>query len=68
MDSAPPTRRGAVLGAYYLAAQPIGGIATPIFGLIAGAVGIASAFTGVGLLLAVMSIAAVIFGRGLSEG
>jgi FSR family fosmidomycin resistance protein-like MFS transporter len=68
MDSAPPARRGAVLGAYYLAAQPIGGIATPIFGLIAGAVGIATAFTGMGLLLAAMSVVAVVIGRGMSQG
>ena len=68
MDSAPAGRRGAVLGAYYLAAQPIGGIATPIFGLIAGAIGIASAFSGIGLLLAVMSVIAVAIGRGLSDG
>ncbi|HUQ17703.1 MAG TPA: hypothetical protein VM070_07940, partial [Candidatus Saccharimonadales bacterium] len=68
MDTAPPARRGAVLGAYYLAAQPIGGIATPIFGLIAGAVGISAAFIGVGLLFTVMSLVAVIVGRGLSEG
>ena len=62
------TRRGAVLGAYYLAAQPIGGIATPIFGLIAGAVGISAAFSGIGLLLVAMSLFAVIIGRGLSDG
>ena len=67
MDTAPAERRGAVLGAYYLAAQPIGGIATPIFGLIAGAIGIASAFSGIGLLLAVMSVIAVAIGRGLSD-
>lgn len=68
MDTAPVDRRGAVLGAYYLAAQPIGGVATPIFGLIAGAVGITAAFTGIGLLLAVMSVLAVVVGRGLSQG
>lgn len=68
MDSAPPTRRGAVLGAYYLAAQPIGGIATPIFGVIAGAVGIAAAFSGIGLLLAAMSVVAVVVGRGMADG
>lgn len=68
MDSAPAGRRGAVLGAYYLAAQPIGGVATPIFGLIAGAVGIGSAFSGIGLLLAAMSVVAVLIGRGLADG
>jgi MFS family permease len=68
MDSAPAERRGAVLGAYYLAAQPIGGIATPIFGAIAGAVGITAAFSGIGLLLVAMSIVAVIVGRGMSQG
>jgi len=68
MDTAPAERRGAVLGAYYLAAQPIGGIATPIFGAIAGVTGIAAAFSGVGLLLVAMSIIAVLAGRGLSQG
>jgi MFS family permease len=55
MDTAPADRRGAVLGAYYLAAQPIGGIATPVFGGIAGLTGIAAAFSGAGLLLVAMS-------------
>ncbi|HEY8806363.1 MAG TPA: MFS transporter [Candidatus Limnocylindria bacterium] len=68
MDTAPADRRGAVLGAYYLAAQPIGGIATPIFGAIAGVTGIAAAFSGVGLLLVVMSVIAVLAGRGLRQG
>lgn len=68
MDTAPADRRGAVLGAYYLAAQPIGGIATPIFGAIAGVVGIAAAFSGVGLLLVLMSVIAVLAGRGMSQG
>ena len=67
MDTAPAERRGAVLGAYYLAAQPIGGIATPIFGAIAGLTGIATAYSGVGLLLVAMSIIAVLTGRGLSQ-
>ncbi|HVR88778.1 MAG TPA: MFS transporter [Candidatus Limnocylindria bacterium] len=68
MDTAPAERRGAVLGAYYLAAQPIGGIATPIFGAIAGVTGIAAAFSGVGLLLAAMSLVAVIAGRRMRQG
>ena len=68
MDTAPADRRGAVLGAYYLAAQPIGGIATPIFGAIAGVTGIAAAFSGVGLLLVAMSLVAVVAGRGMSQG
>jgi MFS family permease len=68
MDTAPADRRGAVLGAYYLAAQPIGGIATPVFGVIAGAIGIAGAFSGVGLLLVAMSFVAVLAGRRMSQG
>jgi hypothetical protein len=68
MDTAPADRRGAVLGAYYLAAQPIGGIATPIFGAIAGVTGIAAAFSGVGRLLVAMSLVAVVAGRRLSQG
>ncbi|MDP9320632.1 MAG: MFS transporter [Chloroflexota bacterium] len=67
MDTAPADRRGAVLGAYYLAAQPIGGIATPVFGGIAGLTGIATAFSGVGLLLVAMSLIAVIAGRGMRQ-
>ena len=67
MDTAPADRRGAVLGAYYLAAQPIGGIATPIFGAIAGVIGIAAAFSAIGLMLAAMSLVAVIAGRGMRE-
>jgi MFS family permease len=68
MDTAPADRRGAVLGACYLAAQPIGGIATPIFGAIAGVTGIAAAFSGVGLLLVAMSLVAVVAGRGMRQG
>jgi MFS family permease len=67
MDTAPADRRGAVLGAYYLAAQPIGGIATPVFGGIAGLTGIATAYSGVGLLLVAMSLIAVIAGRGMRQ-
>jgi MFS family permease len=67
MDTAPAARRGAVLGAYYLAAQPIGGVATPIFGAIAGVTGLGAAFSGVGLLLVAMSLIAVVAGPRLSE-
>jgi len=33
-----------VLGTYYLVNQPVGGVAAPIFGSIAGAIGIGAAY------------------------
>lgn len=52
MDSAPPQRRATILGGYYLLAQPLGGLAAPLLGALAGTVGIASAFGSVSLALA----------------
>lgn len=65
MDSAAPERRASVLGAYYLASQPIGGIAAPFFGLAAGAFGIAATFSGVAIGLVGLSAFTVILGRRL---
>ncbi len=65
MDSAAPERRASVLGAYYLASQPIGGIAAPVFGLAAGAFGISGAFGGVAVGLVGLSALTVAFGRRL---
>jgi MFS family permease len=44
VDNTPPDRRSTVLGTYYLVNQPVGGIAAPIFGVIAGAIGIGVAY------------------------
>jgi hypothetical protein len=55
MDSAPAHRRATVLGGYYMLTQELGGIAMPLLGLLAGAVGIAAAFSGATLGLAVLS-------------
>ena len=65
MDSAPPARRGAVLGAYYLANAEIGGIGAPAFGLLATAIGIGAAMSYLGLALVALSALAVVVGRRL---
>jgi MFS family permease len=44
VDNTPAERRSTVLGTYYLVNQPVGGIAAPIFGGIAGAIGIGAAY------------------------
>jgi FSR family fosmidomycin resistance protein-like MFS transporter len=44
IDNTPAERRSTVLGTYYLVNQPVGGVAAPIFGSIAGAIGIAAAY------------------------
>lgn len=65
MDSAPPARRGTVLGAYYLANAEIGGIGAPVFGLLATAIGIAAAMSYLGLALVALSVMSVVVGRRL---
>ncbi len=65
LDSAPPARRGTVLGAYYLANQEIGGIGAPLFGLLATAIGIDAAMSYMGVALVVLSAASVVIGRRL---
>ena len=65
MDSAPPARRGTVLGAYYLANAEIGGIGAPAFGLLATAIGIGAAMSYLGLALVALSALAVVVGRRL---
>jgi MFS transporter, FSR family, fosmidomycin resistance protein len=54
-ESAPPARRATVLGTYYLLAAHIGGIAAPILGAFAGAIGIGPTFAWVGALLTALS-------------
>ena len=65
LDSAPPARRGTVLGAYYLANAEIGGIGAPLFGLLAMAIGIGAAMSYMGIALVVLSAASVLIGRRL---
>lgn len=65
LDSAPPARRGTVLGAYYLANAEIGGIGAPVFGLLATAIGIGAAMSYMGLALVALSAIAVVVGRRL---
>ena len=65
MDSAPPARRGTVLGAYYLANAEIGGIGAPVFGLLATAIGIGDAMSYLGSALVLLSVVSVVVGRRL---
>jgi FSR family fosmidomycin resistance protein-like MFS transporter len=65
MDSAPAGRRATVLGAYYLLNAHVGGIGAPLFGFLAEAVGLATAFSWMGIAFVVMSAVAVVIGRRL---
>jgi MFS family permease len=60
IDNTPPTKRSTVLGTYYLVNQPVGGIAAPVFGIIADAIGIGAAFSWLALLFVVFSAAALL--------
>jgi hypothetical protein len=60
IDNTPATRRSTVLGSYYLVNQPVGGIAAPIFGAIADAAGIGTAFAWLVIAFAALSVAALI--------
>jgi MFS family permease len=55
LDRAPADRRATTLGAYYLVAQELGGIAAPVLGVLAGAFGIAETFGGVAVVAACLS-------------
>lgn len=59
VDNTPAERRSTVLGTYYLVNQPVGGIAAPIFGAIAGSVGIGQAFSTLALAFLALSAFAV---------
>jgi FSR family fosmidomycin resistance protein-like MFS transporter len=63
MDSAPAGRRATVLGAYYLVNAHVGGVGAPLFGALAEAVGITTAFTWIGVAFVGMSAAALVIGR-----
>lgn len=65
IDNTPVTRRSTVLGTYYLVNQPVGGIAAPLFGVLADATGIGVAFNWLAaafLLLSVVALVAVAAG------
>ncbi len=59
IDNTPATRRSTVLGTYYLVNQPVGGIAAPIFGAVADAAGIGTAFSWLVIGFALLSVAAL---------
>ena len=59
IDNTAVTRRSTVLGTYYLVNQPVGGIAAPIFGAIADAAGIGTAFLWLSLAFVGLSLVAI---------
>ena len=61
VDNTPPARRSTVLGTYYLVNQPVGGIAAPIFGAVAGGIGLDAAFSGLAIAFIVLSVIAIAF-------
>ncbi|TMF74921.1 MAG: MFS transporter [Chloroflexi bacterium] len=65
MDSAAPGRRATVLGGYYLLNAHVGGIGAPLFGFLAEAVGLATAFSWIGIAFVAMSAVALLVGRRL---
>jgi MFS family permease len=65
VDSAPAHRRATVLGSYYLFAQEISGLGAPVLGLLAGLFGLAAAYGGVSLAMAVLSVVVLVARRGL---
>jgi MFS family permease len=60
VDNTPAERRSTVLGTYYLVNQPVGGVAAPIFGGIAGAIGIGAAYGWLAAIFLVLSAIALI--------
>ncbi len=65
MDTAPPHRRATALGGYHMLVQQSGGVAAPVFGALAGLIGLDAAFTGLCAILALVSVGVVIGGRKL---
>ena len=65
LDSTPAHRRATVLGGYYLLVQELGGLAAPLLGALAGAVGIGAAFGSVSLALAACSALVLLLHRRL---
>jgi FSR family fosmidomycin resistance protein-like MFS transporter len=68
MDSASPGRRATVLGGYYLLNAHVGGIGAPLFGFLAEAVGLSTAFSWMGIAFVGMSAVALVVGRRLGTG
>jgi MFS family permease len=60
-ESAPAHRRATYLGGYYMLSQELGGLAAPLLGLLASAVGIGAAFGSVSLSLTTLSVLVVLF-------
>ena len=60
VDNTQPERRSTVLGTYYLVNQPVGGIAAPVFGAVAGAIGIGAAYGWLAVIFLVLSAVALI--------
>lgn len=60
VDNTPPERRSTVLGTYYLVNQPVGGIAAPIFGAVAGAIGIGVAYGWLAVVFLLLSAIALV--------
>ena len=65
LDRAPETRRATTLGAYYLAAQELGGFAAPILGALAGSFGIAEAYGQIAIALTGLSALVFVLQRKL---
>ncbi|MPZ13277.1 MAG: MFS transporter [Chloroflexi bacterium] len=65
LDRAPVERRATVLGAYYLVAQEMGGLAAPTLGALSLAVGIAPAMGGVAAVAAAISVFVLLVHRRL---
>jgi FSR family fosmidomycin resistance protein-like MFS transporter len=63
MDSAPPGRRATVLGGYYLLNAHVGGIGAPLFGFLAQAVGLGTAFSWIGIGFVAMSMVTAVVAR-----
>jgi FSR family fosmidomycin resistance protein-like MFS transporter len=60
VDNTPAERRSTVLGTYYLVNQPVGGVAAPIFGAIAGAIGMGAAYGWLAVIFLVLSAVALL--------
>jgi len=59
-ESATAERRATTLGAYYLTSAEVGGLAAPVLGGLASAIGIAAAFSWIGAGLSVLSVVAIV--------
>jgi len=60
IDNTPAERRSTVLGTYYLVNQPVGGVAAPVFGGIAGAIGIGAAYGWLAVIFLALSAVALL--------